>query len=509
MNPSPSLPVWLRFLGLPLASLLLCGAVAAVGTGEGRRPNVVLVMADDLGWGDVAYNGNPKVQTPALDQLARDGIRLDRFYAAGPVCTPTRASCLTGRNPNRNGTVWAGRFPLPREEITVAEFLQAAGYRTGFFGKWHLGKITPERDEGFPGPKPDARTYVAPWHQGFETCFATESAMPNYNPQVWVHEWNLSSTASDANTYVLDRPVRHGEGTLVGKPLPRWPYRFWHGEGRPAEEPIAGDSSELIVNHAVRFIERAAAESAPFLAVVWFVTPHTPVSAGDEFRARYAHLSMREQHWFGAITAMDQQVGRLRETLKKLRVEDDTLFWFCSDNGPSWVHDLNSAGPLRGKKGELYEGGIRVPAVVSWPGRLGGGRAVDEPVSTNDFLPTILAAAGISPSRLPPLDGEDVLPLLQKKTSRRALPLFFDYPTRQSAGTWEAGSIRQTAVIEGDWKLVSVDGGRRRQLFDLKRDRGESQDRAEARPDQVARLQSAFERWAEQCAASLAGADYR
>ncbi len=495
---------WFVVVGLiSLVSLVSGNAHAA------SRPNIVLIMADDLGWGDVGFNGNPKVKTPALDQFAREGVRLNRFYAGGPVCTPTRATCMTGRAPNRYGTIWAGRYPLPAEEVTIAEMLRDAGYRTGFFGKWHLGKLTPEREEGFPGPKLEPRAYMAPWHQGFQTCFATESAVPSYNPQVWIHEWNLTSTASDANTYVMDRPIRYGEGTLIGDPLPRWPFRFWHGEGKPAEEHIAGDSSELITNHAVRFIETAVKQKEPFLAVVWFVTPHTPVAAGDETRGRYKGLPMREQHWFGAISALDDQVGRLRETLRKLQVDRDTLVWFCSDNGPSWVHDLNSAGPLRGKKGDLYEGGIRVPAVVSWPAEIPGGREISAPLSTHDFLPTLLAATTVSRSHLRPLDGENVLPILQGKALQRKSLLFFDYPARESSGTWEAGATRQLVVMEADVKLISANSGRSFQLFDLKNDVGEKSDLAPTHAADVSRLRVALERWTADCAASLKGADYK
>ena len=292
-----ALCTWLRFVGW--VGLVLAGAASVWAA----RPNVVLVMADDLGWGDVAYNGNPKVKTPTLDALAKSGVRLDRFYAGGPVCTPTRASCLTGRNPNRYGTLWAGRYPLPFEELTVAELLRDAGYRTGFFGKWHLGKMTPERDEGFGERNHEPKTYSPPWKHGFETNFATESATPNYNPEVWDQEWDLMSSDPKANKFIMDRPIAYGEGTLIGKQLPRWPFRFWHGDGSPAKEPIAGDSSELIVNHASRFIEGAVKEKTPFLAVVWFVVPHTPVAAGNEARALYSDLPIREQHWFGAISS--------------------------------------------------------------------------------------------------------------------------------------------------------------------------------------------------------------
>lgn len=485
-------------------------AVSAAETAaRPKRPNIVLVMADDLGWGDVAFNGNPKVHTPALDQLVQDGVTLDRFYVA-PVCSPTRGAVMTGRNANRYGTIWAGRVPLPRGEETVGDVLQAAHYRTGFFGKWHLGTLTPENDEGFPGPKLPPEAYSAPWHHGFEVCFASESAFPNYNPLVWDEDWNLTTTAKSANKYIMDRPLVYGEGTLTGKPLPRWPFNFWLGEHRPAPGPIAGDTSELIMDPALNFITESVQKNEPFLAVVWFVAPHTPVAAGPEARAAYSHLPMREQHWFGAITALDTQVGRLRNKLRQLGVEKDTIVWFCSDNGPSWVHELNSAGPFRGQKGDVYEGGIHVPAVVVWPnGGLDGGRHVAAPIGAVDILPTLAAVANTAPVKKLPLDGENVLPLLQGTATARQGRLFYDYPRREGSEGWQPGQVRQSAVIDGPWKLVSVDSRQSFQLYNLAQDIGEKTDLAAQQPEISQRLQQALSVWLREVAASAKGADYR
>jgi arylsulfatase A-like enzyme len=499
-----------RSLGCLLIAAVSFAQIPAAGVemqANHKRPNIVLIMADDLGWGDVAFNGNKKVHTPALDQLVQDGVKLERFYVA-PVCSPTRGSCMTGRNPNRYGTIWASRAPLPRQEETIGDLLQGAHYRTGFFGKWHLGAITPECEEGFPGPKLPRETYSAPWHHGFEVCFATESAMPNYNPMVWDDDWNLNSTAKTANKYIMDRPIVYGEGTLIGKPLPRWPFNFWLGEHKPAPGPIAGDASEIIMDPAIRFITESVEENRPFLAVVWFVTPHTPVAAGPEARAAYSNLPMREQHWFGAISAMDAQVGRLRNTLRKLGVEQDTLLWFCSDNGPSWVHELNSSGPFRGQKGDIFEGGIHVPAVVVWPNGLAGGRRISTPVAAVDILPTLAAVVGSKPTKKLPLDGENVLPILQGKVGERRTHLYYDYPMREGSESWRPGRARQLAVIDGPWKLVSVDSRKSFQLYNLEQDVAETTDLILQHPDISQRLQQAFASWSESVAASARGADY-
>ena len=170
---------------------------------------------------------------------------------------------------------------------------------------------------------------------------------------------------------------------------------------------------------------------------------------------------------------------------------------------------MNSAGPLRGKKGDLHDGGIRVPAVVSWPAEIKGGREVSAPLSTSDFLPTLLAPTGVSRRKLTPLDGENVLPILQGKSSQRRSLIFFDYPARESAGTWEAGATRQLAVMDGDWKLISANSGKSFQLFNLEHDVGEKSDLAPTQTSDVERLRSAFDRWSAECAASLKGADYK
>jgi arylsulfatase A-like enzyme len=288
-----------------------------------------------------------------------------------------------------------------------------------------------------------------------------------------------------------------------------WPFTFWLGEGQRAPEPIAGDGCELIMNRTVPFIESAVEAGQPFFATVWFFTPHSPVAAGPEARESYAGLTMREQHWFGAISAIDGQISRLLETLRRLRVDENTLVWFCSDNGPSWVHELNSAGPLRGKKSELYEGGIRVPAIVRWPAGLAGQRTIAQPLSTLDFLPTLLAVSGISGTKLPPLDGENVLSVLREETKARQRPLFFDYPYRDVTNiSWVPTKIRQTAVIDGPWKIISLDDRKTFALYNLEQDVAEKNDLIDAEPERARRLRDALDRWTAQCAKSLQGADY-
>jgi len=200
-------------LSLILFSQNLTVTASIVPVENQTRPNIILVMADDLGWGDVAYNGNPTVLTPELDRMAEEGIRLDRFYAGAPVCTPTRASVLTGRNAYRSGVIWAGEYPLPSSEKTLAEALKEDGYDTGFFGKWHLGTMTKTEKDGYLGGPDHPEAYGPPWEHGFDTSFATEINVPTYNPQVWPYEWSKKSDRE--NVYIMQRPIKKGEGTVM------------------------------------------------------------------------------------------------------------------------------------------------------------------------------------------------------------------------------------------------------------------------------------------------------
>ena len=185
------------------------------------------------------------------------------------------------------------------------------------------------------------------------------------------------------------------------------------GKGQLVDEWLEGDDAQIVMDQALKFIENQAEHNQQFLSVIWFHNVHTPVVAGDKHRSLYANLSMEEQHWFGTITAMDDQIGRLRSELRRLEVADNTLVWFCSDNGPSYIHDYNSAGPFKGKKAELYEGGICVPSIVEWPLMFLKPTVINGPISTSDFYPTILNICGIEIAKQPFVDGEDVLPMLK------------------------------------------------------------------------------------------------
>lgn len=489
-----------------MASPHLAAGEPSAATG-GRRPNIVLVMSDDQGWGDVGYNGNRLARTPHLDAMAREAIRFDRFYASSPVCSPTRGSCLTGRHPSRYGIDWPDDV-LPASELTLPQVLKTAGYRSGHFGKWHLGEcetsgttVTSEVGQGW---KIDPASYAPPWERGFDVCFSETAGGPTYNPLVWGRD------KGPGNRVIMNRPVLWGETPAVPGVV-RSGVHFWTGPGRAATGNLHGDSSQLIMDRALEFIETETAAKNPFLAVVWFFAPHSPIAAGNSDRKPFASLGMEEQHWYGCLAAMDAQIGRLRQRLRELDIADNTIVWFCSDNGPSWVVEYNSAGPYRGEKGLLHEGGVRVPGILEWPARFPQPRVVSAPVCTSDFFPTLLAWAGVDlPAQAGPLDGIDVTPLLDGTQPGRPRAIAFQSPVRKGLGhDWmtdpdhwrrnEDPSTRQLALSGNRFKLFSDDNGRTFRLYDLVADPGETRDVAEAHADVMQAMRAELQAWLESC----------
>lgn len=474
-----------------VAGLDACKKPVDRGTEQvNSHPNIILVMSDDQGWGDVGYNGNPVVHTPNLDTMAAEGIRLDRFYSAAPVCSPTRASVLTGRHPFRYGIEWAGEGHLPADELTIAEVLKSNGYRTGIFGKWHVGELSRTVNQSyFAGDQADPEHYSPPWENGFDETFATESMMPTYNPYYHIG----GNYGSDGYRFLQSEAVEENQ-TSGGF---RWRDNFWTGPGQIVDSWLAGDSSKIIMDRAIKFIEESDGTDEPFLAVVWFHAPHTPIVAGNDDRALYPDESMEAQHWYGSITAMDRQIGRLRETLRDLGIADNTLLWFNSDNGPSYIHDYNSAGPFKGKKAELTEGGVRVPAIVEWPAGLMGERFVSAPISTSDIYPTLLSAAGVpSPDDQPVLDGVDVLPLLKGELMHRESPIAFQSPIRGSDYAADRSRL-QYALSDNQYKLFSGDGGVSWELYDLVNDPAESTNIASSNAQMVEDMKTQLDAWVE------------
>ena len=376
---------------LTVAAMFACTYAVADG-----RPNIVLILADDLGWNDVSYHGGD-IPTPAIDRIATEGVELDRFYAC-PVCSPTRAGLMTGRYPIRFGMQRAVCRPflevgVPAAEETLPEMLARAGYRQrGIAGKWHIGH---------------AFRRFHPLNQGFT------SFVGHYNGNI-------------------DYYTHFREGQLD-----------WHrGFESNADD---GYSTDLIADEAVRFIDQHAAVG-PFFLYVPFNAPHTPLQVPDQWLAPFSAVEDENRRIYMAmVAAMDAAIGRILEALQRSGVEDDTLVWFASDNGGQALADNT---PLRAGKGTVYEGGTRVAAALRWPnGVSGGGRKVTGLMSYLDVLPTLRRVAGLGASGGPGelLDGEDVFDLIVGREPHRKRR-FFSY--------YERYGDEQLALIDGDWKIV-------------------------------------------------------
>lgn len=488
------------FVGGLLGGLTGCNSQKEESLNQ-TRPNIILVMADDLGYGDLGCYDNNVVKTPALDSMAAEGIKFTRFYAAAPVSSPTRGSCLTGRHPFRLNIPWAGDGFLPREELTIAEVLKEAGYATGHFGKWHVGSLSKTiKQSYFPGDV-NSDHYSPPWENGFDECFTTESMVPTYNPYYMVGPDYFDKEYRHIQT----EPVEKGQRTKGF----RWRDFYWTGEGQIVDEWLEGDDSKLIMDKALDFIDRKKDENQPFLSLIWFHTPHTPVVAGNEHRALYESLSMEEQHCYGAITAMDEQIGRLRQYLKEEKLDENTIVWFCSDNGPSYVNKVTSAGELRGEKATLYEGGIRVPSILTWPAKFDAPFVYSGLSCTTDFYPSILEACGIEPPENQPiLDGCSIWSALSNYTIGKDRSIYFQSPKPGKASASIKDQEKQFAVIQHQYKLLSVDNGKTYQLYDLKFDVKEEKDISSENPILVEDMKKNLASWVESCERSARGEDY-
>jgi arylsulfatase A-like enzyme len=459
-----------------------------------NRPNIILVMCDDLGYGDVGFNGNAVIRTPCLDAMRAEGARFTRFFAGGPVCSPTRGTCLTGRHYSRYGVTHANRGRLPVEEISLANVCKELGYRTGHFGKWHLGTLTTTvRDSNRGGPdRPQA--YSPPWLHGFDVCFSAEAKVPTWDPMVTPDE-------RGANGYVWGEP-----GTPFGT-------HYWDQEGRMVKDNLDGDDSRVIVDRAIPFIEHCAADETPFLAVVWFHTPHAPVVTGPEYRAMYGKFSEDEQHYYGCITAMDEQVGRLNDTLKRLAIDHDTMVWFCSDNGPEGHGDLSRngrnrgvTGGLRGRKRSLFNGGIGVPALLKWPARVEAGTDYTMPCSTLDYFPTVTDLLGYTMPDDRPLDGISLVPLIDGRLRERPRPIPYRFLDSEAA-MFGAPTL---ALMDGRFKFLSnlSTDGAEDLLFDMDADIGE-RNNIIAKYSEIAKaMREQLSAFMQSCRRSHEGQDY-
>lgn len=420
-----------RLAGLPAILAVMMGAWA-VGTGEpaprqpAPRPNVVIVLADDLGWGDLGSYGHPVIQTPNLDAFAQQGVRLTQAYAASAVCSPSRSAILTGRTPYRNGVyTWIASgsdVHLRTSERALPRLLEAREYATAHAGKWHLnGRFN---DPAQPQPN----------DHGYHWWLATQNnAAPSHK-----HPTNF---------------VRNGQA--VG--------------------PVDEYSAIFVVEEAVRWLKQRRDRSRPFFLTIWTHEPHVPIETDPRFQAPYEHLGDRDlrQH-HGNITQLDHAFGLLMKALDEEKLADSTFVFFTSDNGPAGDgtegRRRGSTGGLRARKGALYEGGIRVPAVARWPGRIRPATVSDIPMIGSDLFPTVLGLAGAAPPADRVIDGVDLLPALLGKAAAvdRKLPLY-----------WRLGMATHglhLAMRKEDWKLLASEDLKRFELYNLRDDPKETTD---------------------------------
>jgi arylsulfatase A-like enzyme len=428
------------FTALAVTTSMVNGAEAT----SSDRPNIVLVMADDMGWGQTGYYNHPILKTPHLDAMAANGLRFDRFYAGAPVCSPTRASVLTGRTNDRTGVESHG-YALRRQERTIAQALRDAGYATGHFGKWHLNGL---RGPGVPILASDDHN---PGEFGFD-------------------QWLSVTNFFDRN------PILSRNGEF---------------------EEFEGDSSEIIVDEALKFIGQHATAKKLFFAVIWYGTPHSPWVAADDDKTDFEDLNANSQEHYGELVAMDRSIGALRQGLRKLGIEENTLFWFCSDNGGLPKIKPETVGGLRGFKGSVYEGGLRVPAIIEWPKGIPSPRVSSYPACTMDIFSTLANVTGLADSvMLQPQDGVSLAPLFDKDLKRRENPIGFRHTGR-------------AALIDNNYKLITLDIKKNAfQLYDLDSDPREQHDLFKERPKVARRLKAAFQQWNRSVVASVAGQDY-
>lgn len=450
---------------------------------KAAKMNVIMLMADDLGWGDVGFNGNDVVMTPQLDKMSESGVKFNNFYAAAPLCSPTRASCLTGRSPFRQAIFAAHTGGMRSAETTIAEVLKKEGYATGFFGKWHLGWVEPDKVE-------TRGIYSPPWHHGFDDVFCTKSAVPTYNPTKNPEGWKGFGSGKN--------PPIAGE---------TWGGSIYVQNGVPVTENLDGDDSRVIMDRALPFIEKSLKEDKPFLATIWFHTPHEPVVAGPEYLAKYPDLELGQQHLYGCITAMDDQIARLQEFLKENELDENTVIFFCSDNGPAdglTVKGIASAGPFRGHKHTMYEGGLRVPSFIIMPGQKVKKHVSNVLANTNDYFPTILDMLGITikPKKQVPLDGISLLPILNGDAIERTEPF--------TSGFQRLYQDKELyALIHNEYKICIPEKGAGWMLFNLETDPGETTNLAAEKPEVLKELQAELEKIKEDWKLSREGRDYK
>jgi arylsulfatase A len=445
---------------LAVLIILLAGRSVAI-LPAAERPNFLIILCDDLGYGDLGCYGHPSIKTPRLDKLATEGVRFTDCYSAAPVCSPSRAGLLTGRCPGRAGIYdWISAnnpVHLRSEEVTIAKLLKQAGYATCHVGKWHLNGKFNTLDQ----PQPD--------QHGFEHWMSTQN----------------NAAPSHANPVNFVR-----NGTPVSK--------------------AEGYSCDVVAKEAIRWLNVLRDKTKPFFLFVCFHETHEPVASPPDLVAQYPDAKKEgEAEYYANATNMDRAVGKLLDHLDKLNVDERTLVFFTSDNGPETLlryrgaaRSHGSPGSLRGMKLHLYEGGIRVPGILRYPARVKAGQTIDEPVSSLDLLPTLCELGGTAPPDKRPLDGMSLVPLLDGQPLTRQMPLYWHYYRAigdpKSAmrvgdymilGKWDQGPLGPGGGIhDGDSELIRQAKLTGFELYNLKADVAQRDDIAAQEPQRLKAL---------------------
>jgi arylsulfatase A-like enzyme len=415
-----------------------CASAGQKSKAKGKRPNVVVIISDDMGYADIGCQGCKDIATPNIDSIALKGIRFTNGYVSCPVCSPTRAGLATGRYQQRFGHEYNTGPPpgglrehvgLPLTEVTIADVLKSAGYVTGAVGKWHLGMAP----------------HFHPFKRGYDEFFGFLHGGHSY--------------------------IDPGLGTF--NPVLR------------GTEPV--DEKEYLTDafsrEAVAFVERHHKER--FFLYLAYNAVHTPMQAPQRYKDSFKNITEQKRRIYaGMLTAMDEGIGKLLGKLRELDLEKDTLLFFINDNGGPTPANGSLNTPLRATKGTMYEGGIRVPFMVQWPGHLKAGSTYDKPVISLDILPTAAAAVGADLPSGRKLDGVNLLPYLTGE--KKQLP--------HESLFWRSG--KNHAVRKGDWKLVKM--GTETGLFDLASDIGEKKDLKAEKPEVLKDMEKTYERWNSQ-----------
>lgn len=466
MTRPPSIKKHMRHIGLTLTIGMLAGLAVptAAQHAANQPPNIVFILVDDVGWGELGTYGNTFNETPYLDRLAAQGIRFTQAYAAAPVCSPTRASIMTGQHPARVGITdflpgKTERYLDPDEYVTINEALSTSGYHTGLIGKWHL-------DTDF------AANRGGPDKHGFDEVIGTETKYIADGDYFFPYDKIATFTEGTENEYLTDRQSEEACRFVErNKDTPFFLYLSYYSAHTRLEAP-----AQLVAKYSKKFDEKYGAGKAAELFGTGTIATRS---------ARHPD----NPHLAAMIERIDTGVGKLLETLKSNGLEENTLVIFFSDNGGPG--QLGNNGHLRSGKTWLYEGGIRDPLIMRWPEHIAPQQVSHVPVISTDFYPTLLAAAGAPAPQGQVVDGVDLLPLLTHGQEPQRDALFWHYPSE--SGKWKPRMA--SAVRQGDHKLLYHYLHDRYELYDLANDSGEENDLAPQQPEKVAALKQLLDQW--------------